>query len=293
MAKQHDKLMTDLHRMLDAQNFKSLEEAQKFMDTIVGKEIPSFPDEVLTDAEKAQDLVLDAYDLPPKKAKANIEKALKLDPDCIEAYEFLALHTPVPERAINYIKIAIDIGRHRFGGEYLDKNKGYFWGLHETRTYMRCLLLYADMLNEAGEQKKSIAVMEEMLELNPNDNQGVRDQLMLYFIETNQDEKYLKYVKIFKDDHSAFALFGAALFIFKNKGAVAQATKKLKAAIEYNRYVPALLTRKKPLENLSGYYSPGDKEEAIYYASFAHRVWNSIPGAIDWLKEVKESLQKP
>jgi len=290
MAKQHDKLMTDLHRMIDAQNFKNLEELEKFMDTMIGKQIPSFPDEVLTDEEKAQDLVLDAYELPPEKAEANIEKALKLDPDCIEAYEFMAIHTQVLERALIYIQKAVDIGRRRFGGEYLDKHKGYFWGLHETRTYMRCLLLYADMLKEAGEQKKSIAILEEMLELNPNDNQGVRDQLMLYYIQTHQDEKYLKYAKIFKDDYSAFALFDAALFTFKNKGAGAQATKKLKAAIKHNRYVPALLTRKKPKESLSKYYSPGDKEEAIYYTLFAHHAWHSIPGAIDWLKEVKASL---
>jgi hypothetical protein len=36
-------------------------------------------------------MVLEAFNLPPDKAKQQVEEALKLDPDCISAYEVLAV----------------------------------------------------------------------------------------------------------------------------------------------------------------------------------------------------------
>lgn len=57
-----------------------------------------------------------------------------------------------------------------------------------------------------------------MLELNPNDNQGVRDFLMLYLIEIGENEKYKNYAKKYKWDNSVFSLFNAVLFSFKTKG---------------------------------------------------------------------------
>ena len=74
--KQHDKLMTDLQRLLANQDFKSEDDIRKFMDSMVGQKIPSFPKKALNFKEQAQDLVFAAYELTPAKAKVNIEKAL-------------------------------------------------------------------------------------------------------------------------------------------------------------------------------------------------------------------------
>jgi len=128
MNKQHEKLMTDLQRLLNAQDFKTEEEAHKFMDSIMGKKIPSLPKEALSSKERAQDLVFEAYELPPAKAKVNIEKALQLDPDCIEAYEYLGSTVRTIEHASIYYKKGISIGRRIFGGTFLEENKGFFFG---------------------------------------------------------------------------------------------------------------------------------------------------------------------
>ncbi|MCX6161054.1 MAG: hypothetical protein NTV87_06935 [Ignavibacteriae bacterium] len=285
MDKKHDKLMTDIQRLLETQNFKSEKEMKSFLDGITGKPIPSFPKAVLNNQEKAQDLVYEASELSPAKAKAKIKKALQLDPDCIEAYEYLAsTDRSLKSAMMNYEK-GIAIGKRIFGGKYLEEHKGMFWGFHETRPFMRCLQHYADCLYTSGKVKECIEIFEEMIELNPNDNQGARDLLLLYLIQIDAREKFVKYAKEFKDDYSAFILFNRALFAFKTEGETKNANKILKAAIERNKFVAKLILSDKPIKVLPEYYGWGDENEAIYYSHFAYHIWKDTKEAMEWLRK--------
>lgn len=275
--------MTDLQRLLGTQDFQSEAELRKFMESIAGQQIPSFPKEALTYQEQAQDLVFEAYELPPAKAKRNIEKALQLDSNCIEAYEFLASIEDSVEIASALYEKGIAIGRQVFGGEYLEKHKGAFWGFHETRPFMRCMQHYSDCLYIMGKVKECVAILEEMMELNPNDNQGARDQLLLYLIQLDEREKFEKYAKMFEDDSMAFALFNRALFAFKTEGDTANANKQLQNALKRNKFVAAKLLSKKPITNLPDHYGFGDENEADYYTHFAQHIWKNTNGASAWL----------
>lgn len=283
--KQHDKLMTDLQRLLANQDFKSEDDIRKFMDSMVGQKIPSFPKEALNFKEQAQDLVFAAYELTPAKAKVNIEKALQLDPDCIEAYEFLGSMERTAELASVFYEKGISIGRRIFGGKYLEERKGMFWGFHETRPFMRCLQHYSDCLYTMGKVKECVAVLEEMIELNPNDNQGVRDQLLLYLIQLDDRKKFLKYSKMFEEDSMAFSLFNRALFAFKTEGETENSNKQLLKALKQNKFVAKRLLSNKQITEFAGHYGFGDENEADYYASFAQHIWRETKGAKEWLKK--------
>ncbi len=285
MNGKHEKLMADLQRLLNAQDFKSEDELRKFMDGLVGKQIPSFPKEALSFQEQAQDLVFAAYELTPAKAKANIEKALKLDPDCIEAYEFLGSMEKSAEVATAFYEKGISIGRRVFGGTYLEEHKGMFWGFHETRPFMRCLQQYSECLYEIGKVRECVTVLEEIIELNPDDNQGIRDQLLLYLIELDENKKFLKYAKMFEGGSRAFPLFNRALFAFKTEGETENANKQLLKALKQNKFVAKRLLSKKPITELADHYSLGSENEADYYASFAQPIWAKTKGALEWLKK--------
>jgi tetratricopeptide (TPR) repeat protein len=284
MKKQQDKLMADFQRLLESQNFKSDDEVRKFMEGMMGKEIPSFPDECLTAKEKAQDLVFAAYDLPPDKAKINIDTALGLDPDCIEAYEFLASIEDSPYTALAIYEKAISIGRRLFGGKYLKENKGMFWGLHETRPFMRCLHEYAEILYIMGKVRESVNIYEEMLELNPIDNQGVRDPLLLFLIELDDKARFEKYAEMYKKDIMAFPLFNRALFAFKTEGNSPSAGEKLKKAMKANKHVVPMLLAEFEEVDLPDHFGFGDKNEAVVYVSYSYYIWRETKGAIGWLK---------
>jgi tetratricopeptide (TPR) repeat protein len=283
--KKPDKINTELQRLLMTGFFHSEDEAREFLDSLAGQKVPSFPKVSLSPKEQAQDLVFAAYELSPAKGRACIEKALKLDPDCIEAYEYLAEMEPVSEIAIAFYERAIAIGRRLFGGKYLKENKGLFWGLHETRPFMRCLQGYGDILYDLGQVKECVEVLEELIALNPNDNQGVRDQLLLYLIQLDEREKFEKYAKKYKEDSLAFPLFNRALFLFKTEGETTQANKKLQEAISLNKFIAPKILSKKIITDLPDMYGLGSEEEAMYYTFYAHHIWHQTNGAVAWLKK--------
>jgi tetratricopeptide (TPR) repeat protein len=285
MKKQHEKIMTDLHRLLKTQDFKSEDDLRRFMDSIIGQKIPSFPKEALNFKEQAQDLVFDAYELPPTKAKIKISKALQLDPDCIEAYEYLGSIEQTANIASLFFEKGILIGRRIFGGKYLEEHRGMFWSLHETRPFMRCLQHYSDCLYVLGNVKESVEILEEMIELNPEDNQGVRDQLLLYLIQLDERKKFSKYAKMFQSDSMAFPLFNRALFAFKTEGETVNSNKQLLKALKQNKHVAKRLLSNKTIVANADYHGIGDENEADYYASFAQHIWTSTKGAREWLKK--------
>jgi tetratricopeptide (TPR) repeat protein len=286
--KKQDKVFQDLQRLLESQDFKSKEEVEKFMGGLMGKPVPSFPKESLTIKEQAQDLIFEAYELPDDKGYELALKALQMDPECIEAYEYLGSLEPITETAIVYYKYGVEIGRRIFANNYLKDSIGHFWMIHETRPFMRCLQAYADCSSIIGRYFDSIAVFEEMIKLNPNDNQGVRDQLLLYLIKINDLNKFRKYDKMYKDDLSAFISFNRVLFAFKTEGSSPNSNGLLNKAIKSNRYVIPKLISKTINKAFPEVYGVGDENEALFYCYFAHKIWHETAGAIDWIKRKKE-----
>jgi len=286
LKKNNDDLK-DLYRLIEKQKFKNENDLKKFLDSLIGKPIPEPNEENLTQIEKAQDLVEEAYSLPIREAFKNVEIALKFDPDSIEAYEFFAKKQISVDSAIPYYEKAIKIGRRIFGGKYLENHRGHFWGLHETRPFMRCMFAYADMLYLKGQKKDCISILEEMIELNPNDNQGVRDQLMLYLLEQNEFSKFEKYSKLYPDDGGAYTHFNRALYSFKNEGESENSSELLKTAIEENKFILPMIISSKLQTELPEMYGIGDKREAKYYVVYAQRIWQQTPGAVKWMMKFR------
>ena len=285
MNKKNEKLMADIHRILEKQNFKSEKDLRKFLDNLVGQQIPSFEADELSAKEQAVDLVYEAYELSPAKGKAKVEIALQLDPDCIEAYLYLGEMEKTAEIAMVFFEKGIAIGRRIFGGKYLKEHKGMFWGFHETRPFMQCLQQYSDCIYTIGKIEECVAILEEMIELNPNDNQGVRDQLLLYLIQLDEREKFEKYAKQYEHDDLAFSLFNRALFAFKIEGETTNSNKKLKNAIKRNKFIAPKIITNRPVSDLPEMYGIGNKDEAQNYVYFAQHIWYQTKGAVTWLKK--------
>jgi len=282
--KKKDKAFQDLQRILDTQEFKSEDDLRKFMDGLMGKPIPSFPKESLTIKEQAQDLIFEAVELPDDEGYNLALKAVQLDSDCIEAYDYLGSLEPIPHTAILYYKNGIEIGKRIYAKTHFKDGIGNFWIIHETRAFMSCMHGYAECLKNMGRFHEAVSVYEEMIRLNPNDNQGVRDQLLLYLIRINEFNKFRKYDKLYKDDLGAFSSFNRALFTFKTLGSSSTSNELLQKAIESNKFVVPRLLSKQVTDEFAEVYGIGDENEAIYYCYFAHKIWHETTGAIDWIK---------
>ncbi|HEY5747445.1 MAG TPA: hypothetical protein VIU12_15305 [Chryseolinea sp.] len=285
MSKNREKVMLDLQRLLASQNFQSKEEAEKFMDTLKGRPIGEAPS--TTPEGRAKDFVYEAREIRSAlDADKKIFSALKLDPECVEAFEYMAEFAVSPLQSLIFYRNGMNAGRRKLGEKFFEENKGRFWTLNETRPFMRCMFGYAMTLYELDEKQAALNLFKELLALNPNDNQGARDYAMLYSLDLSQPAVFDEIQKGYPDDQSTFTLFNKSLYIFKKEGDTPGAREMLQQARSQNGHVMTLLMSDKALPPGASEYVKGQKSEAVYYATIARGVWHSTPGAQGWLNDV-------
>lgn len=113
-------------------------------------------------------------------AKRLLQKALDLDIEFIDAYNGL---TSVyedqgnKEMAKKCAGLAFDLTRKMFP----NWPKNMHWGELDNRQYLRAICNEAIYLHEEGRKKEAESLYKLLLELNPNDNQGVRYLLAALF----------------------------------------------------------------------------------------------------------------
>jgi tetratricopeptide (TPR) repeat protein len=279
--------MKELNRLLARQDFKDENELKAFLNSLIGKPLSQSTFDDLTPQEQAEDLIEEARQLPPTAAIAKINKALEIYPDCIEAYELLAVMQKNANKVLEYLNQGVAIGERLFEGENAEKYAGHFWGMHDTRPYMRCLAGKATLLYRTGQKEEGIAIQEKMLVLNPGDNQGVRDELSLRYVELGFYDKFTALYKQYDDgEHSlmAFFAYNRVLCEFKAGGDTEAARESLAVALKVNKFVPKKLIALAPVRP-PDYYGIGDESEASYYCVYAKSVWHNTKGAIEWLKK--------
>jgi tetratricopeptide (TPR) repeat protein len=239
-----------------------------------------------TPLRKAQDIIYDAWEVTdPKRRVALARKALEISPDCADAYVLLAEEAASSlTEAVNLYRQGVDVGERALGKDAFEEDVGHFWGILETRPYMRARAGLAECLWTSGKHDEAIQHYKDMLRLNPNDNQGIRDLLMPRLIEMGRDEEAEALFNEYHDDGMASWIYSRALLDFRKMGDSEISRKSLATAVKENKHIPAfLLGRKKLPQSLPEYYSPGDESEAMFYVKENLGAWKSTPGALDWL----------
>ena len=277
----------DMFRILQAHEFEGPEQMQQFVnENLVGRDIPH--PEPVTALEKAQDLVNQAYDARGRQAIHLARKAVEICPDCVDAYVLLAELAGRAEGAHDLYSQALAVAERTLGPDFIAENRGHFWGLFKTRPYMRARLGLAETLHDLGRSDEAIGHLQEMLDLNPNDNQGVRDILLECLLETGQDNEAQAVLQRFDwDKGRAVWRYARALVTFRQKGKTRTARNQLKKAIEINPSVPEYLLGNEPLPAIPPQSYPlGSQEEAVLCAEILQEAWDTTPGALEWLESV-------
>jgi tetratricopeptide (TPR) repeat protein len=209
-----------------------------------------------TPAQQAQDLIYEAAQTGDPRRRAEMaRRALELWSDCADAYVMLAEAAPDHREALRLYEQGVAAGERALGPRAFQEDVGHFWGILETRPYMRARVGLAQHLWMQGRREEAVGHLQDMLRLNPNDNQGLR-----------------------------YVLAGW-LGNLRREGDTPAARKLLKAALKANKHVVPYITGESlpPLE-LPGAYSPGDESEAIIYVHESLPGWKETPGAVDWVR---------
>ena len=150
-----------------------------------------------------------------KKRIKLAEEALEIYPNLADAYLILADEkAKTLEQALEFLEKAVAVGREDLGEEFIRENTGHFWGLTETRPFMRAKANLAETLWELGRRDEAITRYEECLRLNPNDNQGLRDTIASLYLELGRLPELEALFKSYKGDGGACWAYSKALYEF-------------------------------------------------------------------------------
>jgi len=79
---------------------------------------------------------------------------------------------------------SVRIGRKAFPQDFKLGRERLEWGWLENRPFLRCLHGLALARYDEGEVEEALRLFQELLSLNPNDNQGVRAMAEEVFVQT-------------------------------------------------------------------------------------------------------------
>jgi hypothetical protein len=247
------------------------------------------------DVAKAQKIMYEAWEeQDPVKRITLAHKALSISPNCADAYVLLAEEeADTLDRAAGYYQKAVEVGERTLGKKFFDENEGHFWGILETRPYMRARAGLASILWRLGRREEASTHYRDMLRLNPGDNQGNRYALLDLLLELGHLEEVDTLLSEYEDDWSAEWCYTKALRAFQAGGNTKAAKTALAEALEQNPHVPKFLLGEKRIPNrLPDFISLGRESEAISYASSHLNFWRKTDGATQWLKKQMQTRKK-
>lgn len=246
-----------------------------------------------TPREMAEELMDEAFDARGRRATLLAREALKVWPDCAEAYSLLAGRSFEPEMALDFYAQARAAALRAMGPGFSDAIEDIenlediesLWESYDWISYMEARLGYAEVLLRLGRPEEAVEQFQEMLRLKPPADQRVREPLVNVLITLDRDEEAQAVLDRSGEDESALLGFPRALLRFRREGDSAEARRCLKEALKANRFVPGLLlrTRRMPLLNTPSF--PGTEGEAAIYLSLSREAWEKTRGALDWLRE--------
>lgn len=280
-----ERAIAKLMKEIDKQGFENVDQINDFMKNMQGMSLDDLP-ESTTDKERSQDLVSEAYNESVFKGKKLVKQALELDPDNADAYNYLASVETDVDKALALYRQAVEAGERSLGEEFMKEERGHFWGMIETRPYMRAKAGVADCLYAKNRINAAIDIYREMLELNPRDNQGVRYLLSTILLGKKDLSDYESFMKDNDGDNCALWHYNNALYHFKKQGKSTKSDEALLKAYKFNPHVVDYMLGLKELPDEPPHYiGRGDDNEAVAYIFDAIHTWGKTDGALDWMFE--------
>lgn len=235
--------------------------------------------------KRAQTLAYDAWEEDDRSRRnALARRALAHSPICADAWLQLSqLRNLSDEIRREYLMRAVCAGELAIGESRFAQDRGEFWLVLETRPYMRARHALAEDFWFSGARQEAINHLREMLELNANDNQGLRYVLLTWLIRAEEDQTAQQLLDEHGEEISTFMEFTRVLLAYKATGDSEQTRSKAANALLANRHVAKYLAYPGLWYATSDHYSPGQESEAAWYAQELGIDWHRTPGAIAWL----------
>lgn len=202
MAREIEKMHKELEAFIDAHGDKEMTEGQlnDLLNAFMGRYNANLPKRVTPATAKTSDDYLELAENAENAASAlrYARMALELNPDNLDAERIVVeVSAKEPLELVEGLEQAVKHGTKVMtsGGFMDDESIGHFWGLVETRPYMRLRQSFVEALITVGMMRKAAEECEEMIRLCENDNLGIRFTLMHLYAYLEEEKPALKLLK--------------------------------------------------------------------------------------------------
>ena len=233
-----------------------------------------------TPADRAEALCREAIKVFGRRRIQLARQALAEDPTHVEANILLAEATRAVDRRIELFRAAMETGKAGLG-PVMEEAVGHFWGLSETRPFMRACHGLAAALHEAGQTNEAIEQYQEMLHLNPYDNQGVRYEVIPLLLAHNREVEAMELLGSYREE-TAFWHYMKSLVEFRRSGRCAKSKKAMQSAFRANEHVVALMQSTDP-PLFPDSYALGSPEEAAVCIGELAPAWAETESYVEWM----------
>ena len=225
-----------------------------------------------------------------KKVKL-AKEALSISDKCSEAYIILSYDNSISKDEQKRLSNkAVEVAKEVIGEENIDKFIGKYLDLEITKPYYSAKYRLGNLLWSINERKEAIQEFTELLRLCPEDRLLIRGVLLSWLIAEGLDKETENILSMFKDDYLSATKFSKALYLFK-LGKLEEAERALRIANASNPFIVSYITKQKRLPKVQPELkSLGSEEDAIYYVRNAEVAWDSVNGARNWVREIKNKL---
>jgi tetratricopeptide (TPR) repeat protein len=211
-------------------------------------------------------------------------------PEFIDVHHHLALLLDETGRRPEALRIwgqVVDLGLRVLEGGFTRGEDLLPWGILDNRPFLRAYHGLAIAWLEDGFVKPALSIFNDILDMNPNDNQGVRALAIHCNFLLDQPEEVLVICDRYEGDSMEQVLYGRVLALFQ-LGRRAEAEDALSVAADALPLIAKELAKtrhRKPKDFDYDYIAVWSPGQAYYYWIEEGKLWRRTPGAIDFVRE--------
>jgi len=293
LSRETEKVFKEFHKYTGNKVFENEDEVNKAMSEFLEKYNAGLISKNNPSKMDADDYLDMAYDAEtPEESLKYAKKALKEDRNCLDAKLLIIQSEGINETTKKQLEDVIkgETKRLEKEGYFDDENIGHFYGILETRPYMRIRAAYIDLLVVLSKYRKAVSECEDLIRLNENDNLGMRDNLMILYAMLEDLAGAKALCNKYKED-SLSMLYPLAVLYYRlddYNNAIAVVRKIFKKNKDFRDFMAGkLVLSEEDTKRIisSGMYRPNTIEEVVLTFRDNSIMFDAMNSFNDWVSE--------
>jgi len=216
-------------------------------------------------------------------------------PEFIDVHHHLALILSVTDREEEAFQMwlkLVEMSLDCFPQEFEMGQDRLPWFILENRPFLRAYHSLGLEYLERGDVVKALKVFNNILAMNPGDNQGVRALVIDCYFHLDRPLDVMAVCNQFADDGLEQVVYGRALALYQ-LGRRDEAQEALQQAAAFLPLVAKELVKsrhRKPKDLHADYITHGGADQAYYYWIEQGRYWQRTPGALEFVRECLKTI---